>query len=75
LNIVDKKAFPSPSEFNSAYTIDGKRPKNTNELHELLRPIVIRRTKKDVMKDLPPIRRIPQYIELDGKQLEYTIRH
>ena len=43
---------------------DGKYAVNIPELRTLLKPVMIRRTKKDVMKELPPINRIPITLEL-----------
>jgi SNF2 family DNA or RNA helicase len=67
LHILDPKTFPAYDTFLRQYTWDGRRAKNVNELRELLKPIMIRRLKKDVIKELPPINRINHFHELTPK--------
>lgn len=52
------------------YTIE-KRPKNPQQFVEMLKPYLIRRTKKKVLKELPPIERQPLYMQMTPKQAEY----
>lgn len=64
LYMIAPDMFQSYSRFVGTYTVNGKRPRRVEELHELLRPRFIRRTKAEVQKDLPPINRIVQYHDL-----------
>jgi len=65
LNWVRPDLFPSEDKFLYQYTNGGKSPKNVAELREILKSIMIRRLKKDVVAELPPINRITQLHELD----------
>lgn len=67
LNKVAPELFPSYERFIHQYTYDGKTARNVDELRGALKTIMIRRLKKDVVKDLPPINRIYDYTELDEK--------
>lgn len=67
LHILDKKQFPAYERFLSQYTYGGKSVKNVKELQSVLKPIMIRRVKKDVVKELPPINRVYEYTELKGE--------
>jgi SWI/SNF-related matrix-associated actin-dependent regulator 1 of chromatin subfamily A len=64
LHIIDPKTFPSSSRFLEQYTYDGKTTRNVNELREVLKPLMIRRLKKDVYDELPPLNRIVENYEL-----------
>lgn len=64
LFMVDPVSFGSASKFESDWTFGGKSPKNVAKLQELLRPVFLRRTKDQVQKNLPPINRLPKYVEL-----------
>jgi SNF2 family DNA or RNA helicase len=66
LNIITPDLFPSYETFMGTYEYDG-RARNSAELLELLKPLMIRRLKKDVVKDLPPINRIYEFYELSDK--------
>lgn len=70
LNMIDPKAFPSYEGFISRYTNGKYGVKNVQELRELLAKYMIRRTKKDVMKDLPPVTRTTRFVELTAQQWE-----
>lgn len=64
LNWLRPELFPSEDKFIYQYTYNGKTAKNTEELREVLKPIMIRRLKKDVVSELPPINRITNLHEL-----------
>ena len=70
LHMIDPYLFKSYERFLTDYTIDGQRARNVDQLKELLRPIMLRYTHKQVQKDLPPINRMERYYELseDGLQ-------
>lgn len=68
LNIIDPQTFPSHDRFMKQYTWDGKTARNTEELRELLKPIMIRRTKEDIYgENLPLKRRMYEYSNLSEK--------
>jgi len=69
LNIIDPDQFKSKERFLDKYTTYGSGARNVEQLHELLRPIFIRRRKTEVFKDLPPINRLYETCEIsaDGK--------
>lgn len=69
LHWLQPEVFPDESRFLGTYTNNGKGARNVAQLRELLRPIMIRRLKKDVVADLPAINRIERYLELspEGK--------
>lgn len=74
LHWIRPDLFPSEERFMRDYTVDGKAPKNVPALRELLKPIMIRRLTKDVVKDLPPLTRITQSYELtDAAQARYDL--
>lgn len=64
LRMLDPVNFKSRDTFLTTYTYDGKQVRNVDELHEMLKPMYLRRTKKEVLKDLPPINRVYQFHEL-----------
>lgn len=74
LNWLNTELFPSEGNFLANFTYDnGKRARNIEQLQELLRPMMIRRLKKDIISELPPISRITQLHELsDTARLLYT---
>jgi SNF2 family DNA or RNA helicase len=67
LTMLAPETFPSEERFVQQYTVDGKSPKNVDELRQLMRPIMIRKLKKDVVKDLPPINRITEFHEMSER--------
>ena len=72
LHWVRPDVFPSEERFYRDYTLDGKTPKNLNSLRDILKPVMIRRLKKDVVADLPPLNRITETHELsEAAILEY----
>jgi SNF2 family DNA or RNA helicase len=70
LTMISPEQFPAHETFLNQYTYDGRTAKNVEELRTLMRPIMIRRLKKDVVKELPPINRINEYHELSEKALK-----
>lgn len=64
LNWIRPELFPSEDKFIGQYTSNGRSARNVQELRELLRTIMIRRLKKDVVAELPPINRITNLHEL-----------
>ena len=70
LNMIDADRFPNYDNFVSRYTNYDKTAKNVTELRETLKPIMIRRTKKDVLPDLPPINRMFKWVELSDPARE-----
>lgn len=67
LHLVAPEKFNNYEGFINRYT-DGKNgARNVAELRELIVPYFIRRTKSQVMKDLPPIQRTTQYVELSAE--------
>lgn len=67
LNLLAPSLFPSYQDFVNRYTWNGKSARNVDELRTALRPLMIRRLKRDVMKELPPINRINEFSELSKK--------
>jgi SNF2 family DNA or RNA helicase len=70
LTMIAPEQFPAHETFLAQYTYDGKTAKNVEELRTLLRPIMIRRLKKDVVAELPPINRINESHELSAKAMK-----
>jgi len=70
LAMLDPKLAGSYDGFRNRYTLNGRTPKNVKELRESLKPILLRRTKKEVLKDLDPIERITEYVELSSQGRE-----
>jgi len=56
--------FPSGEKFDYQFTNNGKGAKNVGQLRELLKTLMIRRLKRDVVADLPPINRITRMYDL-----------
>jgi SNF2 family DNA or RNA helicase len=65
--MVAPHLFPEEAAFLNRYTFGGKEAKNVEELRQLVKPFFIRRLKKDVAKDLPPIERITDWHEMSDK--------
>ena len=66
LSFVDEQSFPLADleDFCSRY----EQETHNCELHELMRPFVMRRTKNQVAKDLPPIQQSIMFCHLTGLQ-------
>lgn len=68
LHMLAPKTFPHYETFLRQYvSFDGRSARNVDELVELLKPMMIRRRKSDVLKDLPPINRIRHFHELSPR--------
>lgn len=67
LSLLAPESFPAYETFLNQYTYDGKSARNVEELRTMLRSIMIRRLKKDVVEELPPINRMNKYHELSAK--------
>lgn len=71
LHWVRPELFPSEERFLMQYTANnGKTARNVQQLRELLKPIMLRRLKKEVVSELPPINRITRYHELTPEAAE-----
>jgi len=77
LNLLNKKCFPNEYKYlyrfcNPKYNGFGwqfKGVTNWKELHNIIQPLMIRREKKEVLKDLPEKRKI--VVPLECSKLEY----
>lgn len=67
LNWIAPNLFPSEQNFLDTYTIDGKIARNVEHLRDSLRTLMIRRTRADVLEQLPPINRIQHLHEMTNK--------
>lgn len=62
LKLVAPDQIPNSEQFEQRYvSVDGKRAANIEELRHLVKPFMIRRIKKDVVADLPPIIRTTNF--------------
>lgn len=66
LTLIAPGKFPSYDSFLNSYTYDG-RARNVEELRSILKSLMIRRLKKDVIRELPAKNRIYHYHELSSK--------
>lgn len=76
LHLLDRETFPSFARFESQYGAKNGYVRNLQQLQNLLKTRMIRRTKKDVMSELPPINRVNEYHELsiaDKKRYETVL--
>jgi SWI/SNF-related matrix-associated actin-dependent regulator 1 of chromatin subfamily A len=79
LNLLDKKSFPNRWQYlnrycgpnSNGYATTFKGLSNEKELYRLIYPLMIRREKKDVLKELPPKQKIIVPMECDPVQLRY----
>ena len=69
LHMIAPDRFPSYDGFLHQYTIDNKTARNVEDLRKTLKTLMLRRTKKEVMADLPPINRIYKHHELSTDAL------
>ena len=70
LHLTDPELFGSREKFERNYYWDGRSVTGVKALHEMLMSRFIRRRKKDVQKDLPPINRMDRIIHLEGEDKE-----
>lgn len=76
INLVAPDMFPNAFQFGKRYCAGHQTPfgwdfsgkSNTKELYEKLKPIMIRRMKSEVLKDLPPKVRTIIPLEIDMKE-------
>lgn len=66
MHILDPVQFPHLNTVLKVYT-DGKRLKHPKKWQEALKPYMIRRLKKDVITELPPLNRITKYVDLEPR--------
>ena len=64
LALVAPNQFPNYESFVMRYTHNGKLARNVDELRSLIKPYMIRRLKRDLIAELPPINRVYEYHEL-----------
>ncbi|KAK9828698.1 hypothetical protein WJX72_001585 [[Myrmecia] bisecta] len=70
LHFLDASKFGSQEEFQQEFA-DISHGEQVTRLHQLLSPHLLRRTKKDVLKQLPPKREQIVRVELSALQKEY----
>lgn len=70
LTMIRPDQFPEEQAFLNRYTFNGKEARNVDELRQLLKGIMIRRLKKDVIKDLPALERIYDWHEMGEREWE-----
>lgn len=70
MHFLDAGKFASIEDFQKEFT-DINQEEQVARLHKMLAPHLLRRVKKDVMKDLPPKKELILRVELSSKQKEY----
>ncbi|KAI4379873.1 hypothetical protein MLD38_006115 [Melastoma candidum] len=70
MHFLDDGKFGSLEEFREEFE-DINQEEQISRLHKMLHPHLLRRVKKDVMKDLPPKKELILRVDLSGKQKEY----
>jgi hypothetical protein len=70
LNIIDPESFDDLEEFLVSYG-DIKSKEGIDELHENIRPYILRRLKEDVEKSVPPKEETLIEVELTSLQKQY----
>ncbi|KAK4277229.1 hypothetical protein QN277_015253 [Acacia crassicarpa] len=70
MHFLDAGKFGSLEEFQEEFR-DINQEEQISRLHKMLAPHLLRRVKKDVMKDLPPKKELILRVELSSKQKEY----
>lgn len=70
MHFLDDGKFPSIEDFQKEFK-DINQEEQVSRLHKILAPHLLRRVKKDVMKDLPPKKELILRVDLSSKQKEY----
>ena len=70
LNLVDPKRFDDPEDFLEQYG-DMKSKERVDQLHEEIRPYILRRLKEDVEKSVPPKSETLIEVELTVQQKQW----
>ncbi|KAL9442896.1 hypothetical protein AB3S75_016291 [Citrus x aurantiifolia] len=70
MHFLDAGKFGSLEEFQEEFK-DINQEEQISRLHRMLAPHLLRRVKKDVMKELPPKKELILRVELSSKQKEY----
>ncbi|KAI5647924.1 hypothetical protein M9H77_33929 [Catharanthus roseus] len=70
MHFLDAGKFDSLEEFQEEFK-DISQEEQISRLHKMLAPHLLRRVKKDVMKDLPPKKELILRVELSSMQKEY----
>ncbi|GAA0152154.1 chromatin/chromatin-binding, or -regulatory protein [Lithospermum erythrorhizon] len=70
MHFLDAGKFNSLEEFQEEFK-DISQEEQISRLHRMLAPHLLRRLKKDVMKDLPPKKELILRVDLSSKQKEY----
>ncbi|KAL8108884.1 CHD3-type chromatin-remodeling factor PICKLE isoform X1 [Apium graveolens] len=70
MHFLDAGKFGSLEEFQEEFK-DINQEEQISRLHKMLAPHLLRRVKKDVMKELPPKRELILRVDLSSKQKEY----
>ncbi|KAL3843998.1 hypothetical protein ACJIZ3_001401 [Penstemon smallii] len=70
MHFLDDGKFGSLEEFQEEFK-DINQEEQISRLHKMLAPHLLRRLKKDVLKELPPKKELILRVELSSKQKEY----
>ncbi|OWM86763.1 hypothetical protein CDL15_Pgr015799 [Punica granatum] len=70
MHFLDAGKFGSLEEFQEEFR-DINQEEQISRLHKMLAPHLLRRVKKDVMKELPPKKELILRVDLSSKQKEY----
>ncbi|XP_051137067.1 CHD3-type chromatin-remodeling factor PICKLE-like [Andrographis paniculata] len=70
MHFLDAGKFGSLEDFQEEFK-DINQEEQIERLHKLLAPHLLRRVKKDVMKEMPPKKELILRVELSSKQKEY----
>ncbi|CAN4097907.1 unnamed protein product [Withania somnifera] len=70
MHFLDAGKFGSLEEFQQEFE-DISQEEQISRLHKMLAPHLLRRVKKDVMKELPPKKELILRVELSSQQKEY----
>ena len=76
LNYLDKNRFNNFYNFVNLYGgWRGSEPQNLDDLHKRTQDLVIRRTKKEVLPDLPDKQRNDLYVEMEAQDMKEYNQH